>query len=79
MTIFKNLEKARDLIRTHAIEANRNYNPYTYGIYVGMELLIAAIEGRNDLYYYKRPDKWLSDQPLDTSLPLQPPEITNEN
>ena len=73
MTIFTNLEEARDLMRTHEIESNRNYSPYTYGLYVGMELLIAAIEGRDDVCYYKRPEKWLSDQPWDTSLPQKLP------
>ena len=78
MTIFKNLEKARDLIRTYEVEANRNYSPYTYGLYVGMALLIAAIEGRDDVYYYKKPEKWLSDQPLETLLPLELPKSTSE-
>ena len=56
------IQQARDVLAIQGYDGNWNYDPYMQGMYNGMELIVAIIEGRKP-QYRESPEKWLSDFP----------------
>lgn len=54
------VKQLSELIKIQGEDGNWNYDPYMLGMYNGMELMFATIEGR-DPQFREAPEKWLSD------------------
>lgn len=54
------LEKIREAMKVQGSNGNWNYDPYMNGMYNGMELIVAILEGR-DPEYRDAPDIWFKD------------------
>jgi len=58
----KQIEDIKYVINIQGDNGNWNYDPYMHGMYNGMELIFAIMEGR-DPEYKDAPDEWLCDKP----------------
>lgn len=66
----------RDLVNIQGANGNWNYDPYMRGMYNGMELMLAVLEGREPVYKGV-PDQYLYDRP-DSSGPFEEPVPAEE-
>lgn len=58
----KLIEGMRDLMKVQGYDGNWNYDPYMHGMYNGMELMLAMVEGREPVYR-DAPEVWQADIP----------------
>lgn len=75
--IHKNLQS---LVHNQGQSGNWNYDPYMHGMFNGMDLMLAVLEGREP-EYRSAPEHWLEDGHPTEALP---PEVlarmlTNRN
>ena len=66
------LDKIKELLILQGSPGNWNCNPYMLGMYNGMELVVALLEGREPMFREK-PDEWLDDRIL---INLPSPEVS---
>lgn len=55
------IEMMEETLRIQGYDGNWNYDEYMFGMYNGMELMLAIAEGREPVYKEK-PDQWLKDK-----------------
>lgn len=72
-TLEEGLKQAKELLEIQGAEGNWNHDSYMQGMYNGMELVIATIEGREP-NTRSAPAQWLADLPSPTA-----PTATNES
>lgn len=63
-----NMEKLKELVEIQGQHGNWNYDEYMYGMYNGMELMLALVEEREPVYKEK-PKQWLKDKQVQ-SVPV---------
>ena len=56
-----NLKVAKEMIQVQGSDGNWNYNPYMYGLYNGMEYILAIFENREP-EFRNAPKTWLCDK-----------------
>lgn len=56
------IDDVRDLLKVQGFDGTWNYDPYMMGLYNGLELALAVLEGRQP-EYKDAPEKWLADFP----------------
>ena len=54
--------KMREMLEVQGRDGTWDYDPYSHGLYNGMELMVALAEGR-DPVFREAPEKWLSAPP----------------
>ena len=50
-----------EILKVQGSDGNWNYDEYMHGMYNGMELMVAIIEGREPVFKDK-PEFWLKDK-----------------
>ena len=55
------IEKMKELLAVQGQDGNWNYDEYMFGMYNGMELMVAIAEGREPIYK-EAPNQWLKDK-----------------
>ena len=70
------LAKMKGMLEVQGREGKWNYDPYSHGMYNGMEFMVALVEGRNPVFL-KAPEKWLSATPQREWVGLTDGEIKN--
>lgn len=63
------LEAMRESFKIQGYDGNWNYSEYMFGLYNGMELMIAIVEKREPVFKEK-PTEWVEDNP-DYSDPVK--------
>jgi hypothetical protein len=63
------LSKMVEMVEVQGQEGNWNYDPYMHGMYNGMELMLAMVEGREPAYK-EAPTVWLADMPKSEDPPI---------
>ncbi len=58
MTTF-GLAKLKEMLEVQGRDGTWNYDPYFHGMYNGMEVMLAVLEGREPAFR-EAPEKWLS-------------------
>lgn len=58
------VKNMRDVIKVQGADGNWNYDPYMYGMYNGMELMLAMTEEREPVFR-DAPVEWLTDRSRD--------------
>jgi hypothetical protein len=66
----KTLKDMRNMVEIQGSNGTWNYDPYMQGMYNGMELMLAMVEGREPVYK-EAPDEWVGD--IDTSSVIGDP------
>ena len=56
-----NIQKMKNVLEQQGQQGTWNYDPYMHGMYNGMELMMALVEGR-DPDYREAPEEWLGTQ-----------------
>ncbi len=65
----KQLDALRELVDIQGYEGNWDYDEYMFGMYNGMELMLAMVEGREPKFKEK-PETYRQDLPEDKSEPI---------
>ncbi|MFA1821176.1 hypothetical protein ACDX78_13550 [Virgibacillus oceani] len=56
------LEEMREILKIQGYDGNWNHDPYMHGMYNGMEIMLAMVEGRSPEYRIA-PSRWTVDDP----------------
>lgn len=59
------LEAMKESLKIQGYDGNWNYDEYMFGMYNGMELMLAIAENREPVFREK-PEQWVKDLALDT-------------
>ncbi|CAM3637993.1 hypothetical protein [Mesobacillus zeae] len=59
------IEAMKESLKIQGYSGNWNYDEYMFGIYNGMELMVAIAENREPVYKEK-PKRWLKDRKVDS-------------
>lgn len=54
------LENMKGMLKIHGADGNWNYDEYSFGVYNGMEFMVALMENRSPKFREK-PEVWLKD------------------
>lgn len=65
------LDECKELVNIQGESGNWNYSPYMHGMFNGMELMLATLEGREP-NYKDAPEHWLEDG---HPTQVQPPAV----
>lgn len=56
------IEQLRELVAAQGLNGTWNYDPYMQGMFNGLELAVATMDGREPVFR-KAPERWLADIP----------------
>lgn len=73
-TIEEKIKAMNDLVNVQGSNGNWDYDEYMFGMFNGMELMLAIAEGRAP-NFRSTPNKWLRDVEINNPLP----EVVGEN
>jgi hypothetical protein len=64
---MKELDEVKKMLKTQGECGNWNYDPYMHGMFNGLELAIATIEGREP-ETREAPNEWLFDKNTESGI-----------
>lgn len=59
------IEAMKESLKIQGYDGNWNYDEYMFGMYNGMELMMAIVENREPVFKEK-PTEWIKDNPDDS-------------